>query len=96
MLRRPARSKTADSSPLNGSGEYQSAFDLCFVEARWLFFKALEKKNRASQVNFTSPLLTAWEAQNLVSRAVRTREDARARIQSARTHDSKISTEKKN
>ena len=44
MLRRPARSKTADSSPLNGSGEYQSAFDLCFVEARWLFFKALEKK----------------------------------------------------
>ena len=87
MLRRPARSKTADSSPLNGSGEYQSAFDLCFVEAKWLFFKAVWKK-RVSQVNH-SPLLTAWEPQNLVSRAVRTREDARARIQSARTHDSK-------
>ena len=96
MLRRPARSKAADSPPLDGSGEYQSAFDLCFVEARWLFFKALEKKTGFLRSIFTSPLLAAWEAQNLVSRAVRTREDARARIQSARTHDSKISTEKKN
>ena len=34
MLHRPARSKTADSSPLNGSGEYQSAFDICSVEAK--------------------------------------------------------------
>ena len=48
MLHRPARSKTADSSPLNGSGEYQSAFDLCFVEAKWLFFKAVWKKRGCS------------------------------------------------
>ena len=94
MLRRPARSKTADSSPLNGSGEYQSAFDICFVEAKWFFSRPCGKK-RVSQVT-NLLLLTAWEAQNLVSRAVRTREDARARIQSARTHDSKISSEKKN
>ena len=46
MLRRPARSKAADSSPLNGSGEYQSAFDLCFVEAKWLFFTAVWEKKR--------------------------------------------------
>ena len=78
MLRRPARSKAADSSPLNGSGEYQSAFDLCFVEAKWLFFTAVWEKKRV-QVTIAHLLVrTAWETQNLVARGGRTHEDARA------------------
>ena len=55
------------------------------------FFQGTGKKNGFLRSIFTSPLLTAWEAQNLVSRAVRTREDARARIQSARNNSGTVS-----